>query len=115
MRRVDYKLQRESFEDTMAAGRFHEALEIVFRDKSGKHIHKIDAGRRDEIDVYRDGKETFVLTRHFGLGYVGLEVFDGDEKVGDMFIQNDYEVKEIVGSLDLAPYTIIRRMAQYIY
>lgn len=115
MRIVDYELQRESYEDMIATGRYNEALEIVFRDKTGKHIHKLDAGRMDDIDVYRDGKETFVLTRNFGLGYVELEVFEGDEKVGDVFIQNDSEVQEIVGSLDLAPYTIIRRMAQYIY
>jgi hypothetical protein len=115
MRKVDYELQRESFEDMLAAGRYNESLEIVFRDKSGKHIHKLGAGRSDEIDVYRDGKETFVLARNFGLGYVGLEIFNGDEKVGDMFIQNDSEIDEIVGSLELAPYTIIRRLAQYIY
>lgn len=115
MRRVDYELQRESYEDMLAAGRYNKALEIVFRDKSGEHPHKLDAGRMDDIDVYRHGKETFVLTRNFGLGYVGLEVFEGEYENGTIFLQNDSEIQEIVGSLDLAPYTIIRRMAQYIY
>jgi len=32
-----------------------------------------------------------------------------------MFIQNDLGIEEIVGNINFAPYTVIKRMAQYIY
>lgn len=115
MRKVKYEIKKESIESQLDAGRFNPALEITFRDKTGTHTHVIGAGYSDEIDVYRDGKETFVLTRNFDLEYVGLEVFEGDYVVGEMFLQSDYEIKEMVGNIDLMPYTIINRMAQYIY
>jgi len=70
MRRVNYKIQEESIDDMEMAGEFNPCSEITFRDKSGIHTHKIEAGNRDKIDVYREGPETFILTRHFGLGYV---------------------------------------------
>ena len=115
MRGVNYQIEKETIESMVAAGRFNPALELTFRDKTGTHTHTIGAGYSDTVDVYRDGKETFVLTRNFGLGYAGLEVFEGSEVVGEMFLQNDWEVKEIVGDIDLMPYTLINRMAQFIY
>jgi hypothetical protein len=115
MRRVNYQIEKETIDSQVKAGRFNPALELTFRDKTGTHTHTIGAGHSDTLDVYRDGKETFVLVRNFGMGYVGLEGFKGDEKIGNVFLQSDYEVKEIVGNIDLMPYTLIRRMAQYIY
>ena len=115
MRRVKYQIQKETVEAMCKAGRFNPALEITFRDKTGTHTHTLGIGSGDALDVYREGQETFALARNFGLGYVGLEIFRGDETVGEMFIQSQDEVNEIVGSIDLMPYTIIRRMAQYIY
>ncbi len=115
MRKVtNYQVQKESFEDMNDAGRFNPSLEITFRDKTGVHTHKISAGHSDDIDVYRESGETYVLSRNFGLGYVGLEIFTGTDSTGDMFLQGD-QVNEVLGRDDLAPFTIIRRMRQYIY
>ena len=115
MKRVKYSIERESTDEQVEAGRFNPCLKLTFRDKTGIHTHKIGAGYSDEIDVYREDQETFVLTRNSGLGYVGLEIFNGPAPVGEMFIQNDLGIEEIVGNINFAPYTVIKRMAQYIY
>ena len=78
MRRVNnYKIQKESYDDMYDARRYNPSLEIVFTDKTGTHTHKIGAGLDDDLDVYREGPETYVLSRNFGLEYVGLEIFNG--------------------------------------
>ena len=115
MHRVkNYQVQKESFEDMISAGRFNPGLEITFRDKSGIHTHKIGAGYSDDIEVYRESDETFVLNQNISLGYVGLEVFCGSEKVGEIFLQGD-QVIDVLGRDDLAPFNIIRRMQEHIY
>ena len=110
MRRVyRHTIGKESLEDQIAAGRYHPCLEITFCDRRGKHTHKISAGYSDVLHVYREGRETFVLSVNDPLGYVGLEVFDGDDKAGEAFLQGE-QVTEVLGRDDLAPFTIIRRM-----
>ena len=114
MRRIHcYAIRKESYEDQIAAGRWNPCLEIVFRDRKGEHTHKISAGNSDVIHVYREGNETFVLSVNDPLGYVGLEVFDGDDKQGDAFLQGE-QVTEVLGRDDLAPFTMIRRMMEMI-
>ena len=115
MRRIhNYEIRKESFEDQLAAGRYNPALEITFRDKTGVHTHTLSAGHSDAIDAYHEGLCTYVLCRNFGLGYFGLEVFQGSEKVGDMFIEA-HQVGDTIGRDDLAPFNAIKRMAEYIY
>jgi hypothetical protein len=112
MRKVNFNLEKETFEDMIEAGRMHPSLEIIFRDKTGTHRQKIGAGHSDEIYAYRESGETFILSQHEGLGYVSLEVFNGDEQTGDIFIDS-HQVKDTLGRDDLAPYTIIRRLMPY--
>jgi len=95
------------------AGRFNPCLEIVFRDSTGFHTHRIGAGYSDDISVYREDDETFVLSQNHSLGYVGLEVFTGADKTGDIFLE-EHHVKETLGRDDLAPFTIIRRLREYL-
>jgi len=114
MRKItNYTISKEPIEDMIEARRFNPCLQIAFQDKSGVHTHKLGAGYEDDIHVYREHGETFVLTRNCRLGYVGLEVFNGNEAVGDIFLQGD-EVTEILGREDLAPFTIIRRLRDYL-
>ena len=114
MRKVkNYHIGKESVEDMIAAGRFNPCLKITFRDRQGSHTHKLSSGYSDRIHVYREGGETFVLSINDRLGYVGLEVFAGAEKAGDVFLQEE-EVTEVLGRDDLIPYTIIRRMLNLI-
>lgn len=114
MRKVtNYHTSKESFEDMCEAQRFNPCIEITFKDKTGKHTHKLSAGYSDIIHVYRELGETFVLSENSGLGYFGLEVFNGSEKVGDIFLES-HQVEEILCRDDLAPFTIIRRLGEYI-
>ena len=114
MRKVNFRLEKESWEDMHEAGRMNPSLEVTFRDKTGNHKHKIGAGYSDDIYAYREAGETFILSQHFGLGYISLEIFKGDEQTGDVFIDS-HQVDDAIGKkgLDLAPYTIIRRLMPY--
>lgn len=115
MRRINnYSISKESTEDMIKAGRFNPCLQITFRDKTGKHTHTLSAGYSDVLDVYREGTETFIFSTNFRLGYIGLEIFEGAEKAGDIFLEG-YQMKEVLGRDDLTPLTIIRRLKNYIY
>jgi len=114
MRRVrNCRIHKESFEDMCKANRFNPCLEITFRDKTGIHTHKLDTGYSDTMDIYREGGVTYVMSRNSGLGYIGLQAFEGAEIAGDMFLESE-QVKSILGRNDLAPFTIIRRLIDYI-
>ena len=115
MRRIsNFTIDKETIEDMIKARRYNQCLEITYRDRSGKYTHKLSAGGSDVLDVYRDGLETYVLSSHCGMGYIGLEIFEGSERIGEMFVEG-HEVKETLGSENLAPFTIIKRLRRFIY
>jgi len=110
MRRIrNYSISKESTEDMIQAKRFNPGLEITFRDKSGIHTHKIGSGYSDDICVYRENGITFVLSQNTGLGYIGIDAFEGEDKISEIFLE-DHQVVETLGSDDLAPFTIIKRL-----
>ena len=112
MRRINnYTITKESTEDMIKAGRFNPSLEITFQDKSGRH--KLGAGYGDDLNVYREGDEIFIFYNNEMLGYVGLEVIHGDEKLGEIFMEED-ELKDILGSENLAPLNVIKHLREYI-
>jgi hypothetical protein len=115
MRKVRrYTISKESFEDMCKAKKFNPGLQITFRDKNGIHHHILSAGYSDDICVYRENQQTFILTQNPRLGYVGLEVFEGDDKSEDIFLEA-HQVIEVLGRDDLAPLTVIRRLCDYLY
>lgn len=114
MKRIrNYSISKESTEDMIQGKRFNPCLEITFRDRSGQHTHKLTAGYDDELDLYRDGPETLVLSTNFKLGYIGLEVFEGTDKTGEIFVEA-HRVKEIIGRENLAPFNAIKRLREHI-
>ena len=114
MRRSNrFHIAKESNANMIAAGRYHPALVITFRDRRGVHTHTLSAGTDDIIHVYREASLTCVLSLNGRLGYVGLEVFDGRNKAGDIFLQEG-QVVDVLGREDLAPSTIIRRLLNHI-
>ena len=114
MRKVkDYRIGKETFNDMLNAGRYNPCLEITFKVRRGTYTHKLSAGYSDEIHVYRDDKEICVLSQNRRLGYIGLEVFQGDERIREIFLE-DNQVKETLGKDDLAPFTIIRRLKEFL-
>jgi hypothetical protein len=108
-----YKVSKESFEDMCKAKRFNPCLEITFRDKKGIHHHKLSAGYDDDIYVYREYQQTFILTQNPRLGYVDLELLEGDTKSADIFLEAN-QVIEVLGRDDLAPFAMIRRLRDYL-
>jgi len=114
MRRVHrFSIQKEDLFDMLHAGRYNPCMEITYRDRFGKHTHKLSAGYWDDVDVYREGPITYILSSNPKLGYVGLEVFEGPDKTGEMFVQGD-QVNEVLGHEDLAPFNAIKRLREYI-
>ena len=114
MRRIhNHRISKEDFWEMLSAKRHNPCLVITFKDKSGSHTHKLSAGYQDDIDVYREGSETFVLSRNPRLDYVGLEVFEGAEKQGSIFLQGD-QVKEVLGTEIISPFNAIKRMLEHI-
>jgi hypothetical protein len=114
MRRINrYTLRKEDLFEMLHAKRHHPCLEISYRDRSGEYIHKLSAGYGDDIDVYREGATTYILSQNPNLGYIGLEMFDGPDKTGEMFVESE-RVTEVLGRKDLAPFTIIKRLREYI-
>ena len=107
----NYSISKESTQDMIRAKRFNPCLEITFRDRSGRHTHKLSAGYDDDLDVYREGSETYILNTNPRLGYIGLEIFEGADKTGEIFVE-EYQVKEILGSEDLAPFNAIKRLRE---
>lgn len=115
MKRVNrFNITKESVEDMRSAKRFNPCLEITFRDRAGIHTHKINAGYLDNIDVYREDVATYVLSHNHQLGYLGLEVFEGSEKTGQIFIES-YQVNDLLGKSNLATFNTIKRMLVYIH
>jgi hypothetical protein len=109
----NYSISKEPFDEMIAAGRFNPALEIVFEDSNGIRRNKLTAGYSDDIHIYREGSLLCILSINKRIGYVGLEVFDGDQPFGDIFLQGD-QVAEALGRNDLSPFTIIRRLMAFI-
>ncbi len=77
---------------------------------------RVAAGESDDVEVYREHGLTYVLSRNHGLGYVGLEVFEGATLVGETFLQVDYEIAETLGrdGLDRAGWWIAKQLAEYV-
>nr|WP_319393443.1 hypothetical protein [uncultured Desulfobacter sp.] len=114
MRRIqNYSISKESTQDMIQANRFNPCLEITFRDRSGQHTHKLTVGYDDDLYVYREGPETLVLSTNTRLGYIGLEVFEGPDKTGEIFVE-EHRVKETIGREDLAPFNAIKRLREHI-
>ena len=114
MRKIkNYRINKESTEDMIQAKRFNPCLEITFRDRSGQHTHKLSAGYDDDLDVYREGPETYILTTNSRLGYIGLEVFEGADKTAEIFLE-EHQVKELIGRDDLASFNAIKRLREHI-
>ena len=111
----NWALGRESWDDQSAAGRYNPAFQVRI---DGGPVLTIAAGGSDSVDVFTDHGLYYVISVNSGLEYAGLEVFDNEGNQideGSVFLQADYEVREILGTrgVDLSPMSICKRLAQY--
>ncbi|KPK74221.1 MAG: hypothetical protein AMJ84_00070 [Acidithiobacillales bacterium SM23_46] len=81
----EYQLDRETWEEQRAAGRYNPATVVIWRG----HRYAIGAGTGDDLDLFEEGGALYVLARRDSLGYAGLEVFRDGERIADTF--TDYE------------------------
>jgi len=113
MRTVNnFQIGKESLEDQCKAGRWNPALEITFRDRHGQHRHKLGAGYSDDIHVFREHGLTFIVGTNSRLGYVSLEVYEGKDKLGEVFLEY-HNLQEALGKTDLKPITLAKRLKDY--
>ncbi len=114
MRRINrFSISKEDFWEMLHAKRHNPCLVITFRDKSGKYTHKLSAGYTDVLDIYREGAETYVLSTNSRLGYVGLEILEGADNSGSIFLE-EHQVKEVLEKENLAPFNVIKRLREHI-
>lgn len=115
------------FGETWKPGAYGPSKTMTFKDGSGEHMVTLSAGMGDDITVFQDEGarasivspgypiRTYLLAVNTGLPYVGLEVFEGDEAVGSVFLQ-EWEVEDRLGKrgADLNPRTIVQRLIPYL-
>jgi hypothetical protein len=112
-RSKNFTITKESLEEQVKDMRYHPCLEITFRDRIGRHKHKISAGYSDEIHVFRNHGETLVLSFNPGLGYAGLEAFQGDERINDVYLSGS-EMLAAFGEDDLEPARMIGILQEWL-
>jgi hypothetical protein len=110
---IHFIITNECLQDQLKARRHHPSLEITFRDKGGLHKHKISSGRTDDIHVFRENGVTMVLSRNPRLEYAGLEAFEGDEKINDVFLSGS-ELLATFGKDDLEPSRMIDVLKEWL-
>ena len=79
---------------------------------------ELTAGNDDDVTVYQEGKDLYVLTRNYGLGYVGLSIYNKADlaEAGDVFFQNPDQLElPKADPLDYSAPYLIRALSQYIY
>jgi hypothetical protein len=99
----NFQLEEETLEEQFAAQRYNPAT-VLIRNRQRMFLA---CGNSDTVRVFKDGKETFVLSYNRGLSYAGLQIFDTytGEETGSVFQQN----AEV--DLDLSDITICKILA----
>ena len=103
MRRVKkYTLEREPFRRPL----------LIYRDRTGKHSVEVNAGKLEKIEVFREGENTYVLSWNQAAGYVGVQVFRGQEELGEV-VQNKRGLESLIGRTGayIPPLLIVKTMA----
>ncbi len=110
---TQYTITKESMEDQFKYRRFNPGLEITFTDDKGEHKHKIASGHSDEITVFQDNGTTLVLSHNPRMGYVGLEVFQGNERINEVFLIGS-EMLAAFGEDDLEPSKMVSILQEWL-
>ncbi len=106
MRRLkNYNLEREPFEKPL----------LTYRDKGGIHAVELMAGRLDEIEVFRESGKVYVLCWNEKHRYAGIEMFRGQERIGDVFLESG-DVETALGrkGLELTSISMVKRLAKHL-
>ena len=103
----NWKLCQETLEEQRLAGRYNPGLQVHI----GKLHLPIGAGICDDVHVFLEEGEYYIFSMNYGLEYVGLQVFSVEgELLDNVFLDTDYQIAEDIGSLELTPMTICKRL-----
>lgn len=119
MRRFNNWNQRTATVEETPKGFYNPPQMMDFTFNRKTYTVQLSAGTSDYVEVYRDGDSLFVLSYNYRLGYVGLQVFalKGDyagELMGEIFEQSPDENEDLKGWEDMAPFTLIKILANYV-
>lgn len=129
MRAVEFKFVRRFYP---RHHNFHHNIKV----KVGRQWIELDSGTGsdDDVSVYRENFVVYVLAVNHGLPYVGLDIYDLDNRLEEQrddgsgepetilvlrpvpgweaFLQGSEQVEDALGKrgTDLAPTTMIRRL-----
>ncbi len=77
----------------------------------------IAAGRSDQIHVFKEEAQLFVLSINYRFEYAGLEVFDATtgEEQESIFVDSEWNLKSYFGNnwRDAAPMNIVKKFREY--
>lgn len=115
MKRLYPEIEHETWEEQKKAGRYNPALVA----KIGKIRLILECGSSDYTYFWKDKTNYYVLSLNYRLGYVGLTEYNkkGEQTIGgDIFLQTDYELEEILGKNweDKSPAWIKRVLINYL-
>ena len=110
---TNYTIAKESMDEQLKFRRFNPGLEITFTDDKGMHKQKIASGYSDEISVFQDNGTILVLSHNPRLGYVGLEAFQGDERLNEVFLVGS-EMAAAFGEDDLEPSKMVGILQEWL-
>lgn len=108
-----YTVDRESWESMNAAGRYNPAWELTYSLPGGElHTVTLGAGSSDALAVFHEAGRVYVVTSNDGLGYVGLQVFEGSEEVAETFMDSGQgDTTDYI--LELTPIWQAKRLADW--
>lgn len=98
----NWETRKETWEEYHAAGCYGPRSVLVYRDRTGKHEVVINTGTLYDVDVFREGVSTYVLTTSRSMGCAGLEDFVDGEEYGSVFFE-DYQIEIGDRFFDLTP------------
>jgi hypothetical protein len=111
--RMSPKFELESYAEQREAKRYNPAWQAVWKHKGKEVRGTLSAGNSDDLYFWHDKRYVFCVSVNTRLDYAGMQVFErktGNE-IGEVFAQNDWELKEMLGSkgVDYDPATMRRR------
>jgi len=118
--RLDFTFERLEWDDPLVRGTqyYHLPRAVSYRIGARTVRHIIGAGTRDDVDLFRlSGSNTvYVLSMNPGLGYVGLSAYEDGEEAGDIFLDHDQQIEEMLGplGLNLPDTQIVRRLINHL-
>jgi hypothetical protein len=118
MKLIRPKYEEETYEEQLAARRYHPATVLLWGDLR----LTLSCGTSDYVQCFIDETTIYVVSINNGLGYAALQTFyakgeHAGEENGSVFCSDSQDIHEMLGprGIDYSMHTIAKRLAEYIY